>query len=655
VGWALASAGSRAEGPAPSIAPSPPQLKASASPAGQPARPTPTTASPGAEEQVKRLVVMIRGKLAEAEIIGAGIIVGATPDRVYVATANHVVRQGTTAANALEVLLKWLPGEWKPATVLPDADANDDLAVVAIGDAATVASARRNLAFARRAGGVKPLDQVIAVGYPAGQAWMPRITRDPVSEVTSDTVRWEASYLERGHSGGALVNGNWDIVGLVKHDRPPVGVAIHIDRVVERLKQWGYPVTLTAAGQTTDDPRSAGGRDTSSGVTSGPISPSPRPSTALALNAADWPMYGRDASRTHWNRDEVTLKPPLRNVNRYSVRGLTIDSLSAAGGLLLAAGMSQADERNQLAALDAATGRVEWTFALAGRDAMNVAPAVAGDLVLVGGQQDDNVYALDIATGKPRFRRPGAGSSAMRHPLVVGRELHYLTTSELVALDANGKTQWTYPLRSTLSAPFSCGVLCVLGDSTGDDVATLHVVQGGQARRSFRVIASRLASPTAASFPTGPGGRPEMRAFTASGTQVAAYRLSGEQVWTLDLPGWSSRQFTPLSYANGLLIAVVSGATQSDSSVVFGVDAASGRIAWRYSTGGSGARNPVVANGVVYGSVWSTGRVFALDLKDGRELWSELVPPTSRPTADPIVAYGYLWVPAGGTIFVFGN
>jgi hypothetical protein len=42
-----------------------------------------------------------------------------------------------------------------------------------------------------------------------------------------------------------------------------------------------------------------------------------------------------------------------------------------------------------------------------------------------------------------------------------------------------------------------------------------------------------------------------------------------------------------------------------------------------------------------------------LDLKSGSELWSAEL--HAAPTADPIVAYGFLFVPVGGTIYVFGT
>ena len=68
------------------------------------------TASAGPDE-VKPLLVMIDGRLKEIGVFGAGIILGVRSDRLYIATANHVVRKGTHQIENLRVQLKFLPGE----------------------------------------------------------------------------------------------------------------------------------------------------------------------------------------------------------------------------------------------------------------------------------------------------------------------------------------------------------------------------------------------------------------------------------------------------------------------------------------------------------------------------------------------------------------
>ena len=52
-------------------------------------------------------------------------------------------------------------------------------------------------------------------------------------------------------------------------------------------------------------------------------------------------------------------------------------------------------------ALDAATGRPRWTYTTGGP--VFAGPAVAGGTVYVGSYEDRKVYALDAATGRPRW------------------------------------------------------------------------------------------------------------------------------------------------------------------------------------------------------------------------------------------------------------
>ena len=62
--------------------------------------------------QASKLVVMIKGQLAGGETIGAGIIFGFGNDRLYIVTANHVVRGGRSEAHDIKLNFRFLPGEW---------------------------------------------------------------------------------------------------------------------------------------------------------------------------------------------------------------------------------------------------------------------------------------------------------------------------------------------------------------------------------------------------------------------------------------------------------------------------------------------------------------------------------------------------------------
>jgi len=625
-------------------------------PAAQPA------STPTPEDLTKQLVVMIQGKVADVDIIGAGIIFGIDQDRIYVATANHVVRQGPqTSISGMKVLLKWLPGEWTEAKLLDDFDADLDLAVIAVPGARSLIQSRR-LSFDRLAGDVKRTDQVFTVGYPGGQPWFVRVTPDIVAGTTSETITFETTYLQPGSSGGALVTSTWELVGMVKQDQPPNGVAVRMDRVVERLTQWGYPNRLAKRLSTTDDSsRGARGGSSSRGdppgerESRGPLTRDPVPLTLA--NRAGWPMFGRDEFHTNWNRDETVLRPPLKLLRRILVRGLGIDSLSAAEGRLFAGGTG-ADNRNQVVGIDVASGRTEWTYSLAGGAAMDVTPAYAGGLVFFGGQRDDNLYAVDHATGKLMWKTLGVGNLFTRHPLVRDQTLYCSTLDELMALDTRtGKVIWRYPVRSDQTSPVGLGnLLLVLGRARSRDTALLHVVgPDGSGVRSFEVPSTPIAYPIAwqRQIRAPEGARAQWLIGVSSGQHVAAFPVvGGSAMWITVVPGDTTSQ-PRLAYANGLVIVRLWKTTLNGQGFLYALDSDTGRTAWRFATRGEGAFGPAIANGVIYVTGWKNQRVFALDLKDGRELWSADLP--AAPTADPIVAYGFLFVPVGNTIYVFGT
>ncbi|HZT28628.1 MAG TPA: hypothetical protein VFA33_02005 [Bryobacteraceae bacterium] len=92
--------------------------------------------NPG-EEQIKNLVVVVRSAFPRgARDLGAGIIFGAALHRLYILTANHVVRQGVETAQAVDVEFRWLPGERSGARLLSTADTGLDVAVLSVETAA---------------------------------------------------------------------------------------------------------------------------------------------------------------------------------------------------------------------------------------------------------------------------------------------------------------------------------------------------------------------------------------------------------------------------------------------------------------------------------------------------------------------------------------
>jgi Tol biopolymer transport system component len=194
-------------------------------------------------EEATQLIVMISGQLAGAPTSGAGIIVAYEDGRLYIATANHVVRRGPFSAESLHVQLRSQPGNQVAAQLLPHVDRDLDLAVLRVD---MQAIPLRTIPF-RQLGEATALnrgDAVYHVGYPEGRPWRTNVTPDRFAERAGDALYFESSSVRPGDSGGGLFNARWELVGMVRADAPPEGAAIRMERIVEKLEQWGYPVSL---------------------------------------------------------------------------------------------------------------------------------------------------------------------------------------------------------------------------------------------------------------------------------------------------------------------------------------------------------------------------------------------------------------------------
>lgn len=196
-------------------------------------------------------VVMLEGKLQGASGVtttfGAGIVVGARANRIYIATANHVVRSGRTPATDITVRFRFLPGEKFSARLLDNKDADLDLAVLSITDAnGEIPSSEFDYTILGKTDALDRGGDVHPLGNPRGQAWGVAINPEKVDRKKANEITFQSSYIQPGHSGGALLNGCGDIVGLIVRDQPPNGEAVRIEQVLQALRAWNYPVDLKA-------------------------------------------------------------------------------------------------------------------------------------------------------------------------------------------------------------------------------------------------------------------------------------------------------------------------------------------------------------------------------------------------------------------------
>jgi alpha-tubulin suppressor-like RCC1 family protein len=223
-----------------------------------------------AEEEIKRLIVMIKCQFEDMETIGAGIIIGAENDQLYIATAEHLISLRAQEARHIDVYFKWLNKPFK-ATLLKHTGRPLDLAVLSVGNLKEAGISIQQLPFDQLgdAESLKRGDAVYSLGNPHGKAWSVNVTPDKVSQREGGLIYFESNFIREGHSGGALLNGQWELVGMILSDQPPNGEAISITRILAKAREWKYPVGLDTLLKPADRrPLSAGG-DISCGITDG--------------------------------------------------------------------------------------------------------------------------------------------------------------------------------------------------------------------------------------------------------------------------------------------------------------------------------------------------------------------------------------------------
>jgi ankyrin repeat protein len=198
-------------------------------------------------ESTTQLIVMIDGVEFGLKF-GAGIIFGWDKERIYIATANHVVRRGSQEAQSPQIRLKALPDKPFKATLLQHADQELDLAVLSLewpDNEKVDPCALRIDRLGRTA--IKRGDPVYAVGNPNGVPWGMPVAPDRVAQIVGVQVTFQSAYISNGHSGGGLLSRQGEVVGMIRADQPPFGSATNIESILQALGAWGYPVKLRVA------------------------------------------------------------------------------------------------------------------------------------------------------------------------------------------------------------------------------------------------------------------------------------------------------------------------------------------------------------------------------------------------------------------------
>ncbi len=304
---------------------------------------------------------------------------------------------------------------------------------------------------------------------------------------------------------------------------------------------------------------------------------------------------------------------------RFDAGGWVVNAPAVADGVVYVG-----SDDNNVYALDAATGAMLWSFGTG--DIVRSTPVVVDGAVYVG-SDDNHVYALDSATGAMLWEYD-TGGSVQYSPFVSGGLVYVGAMGDggygVHALDAtSGEQAWVagvyYPYgaefavtvaNGRLYAPGASGEFYALDASTGE---LLWILRVGMGSESPPAVVDGVVY------------------LTAVNTAYALDEATGEEIW---------------SYGTEMLPAIDHPAVVVDGVYYFApdnnlyaLDTATGSFVWYYPLGSLITDTPVVAEGMVYVRTESEA-LHALDASTGAPVWSW--EDTDSALRSPTVVGGFL-------------
>lgn len=241
-------------------------------------------------EKAKNLVVMLEGELQELETVGAGIAFGVARDRLYIATADHVVRRGDDEAAGLRAQFWQLPGESFDVTLLEPLDSSLDLAVLSIRlDELGLTEADFPFELLS-ADGLSEASTIFTVGYGSGRDWLTLVEDANVVDAQGGELEIQSTSVTQGDSGGGVFAEAGDLIGMIVRDQPPTLVAVATGTMLEALASNRYPV---AEGSQPDEPAEP------------PVSAEPEPMPVETVSGNKLEVDGTKASSMFSARNSV--------------------------------------------------------------------------------------------------------------------------------------------------------------------------------------------------------------------------------------------------------------------------------------------------------------------------------------------------------------
>lgn len=315
----------------------------------------------------------------------------------------------------------------------------------------------------------------------------------------------------------------------------------------------------------------------------------------VSASPADWPVFRGDALMSGVGQ----AKLPDQLAERWSFKcGDAVEGAPAiVNGVVYLASFDK-----HLYALDLATGKPRWKTKLG---AFKAGPGVKGDRVYVG-DLDGRFYCVNAADGKLiwTFETEGeihAGPNFHGNNVLIGSH-----DSTLYCVGPDGKKVWDVKTDGPVN-----GSPVVVGDVTfvaGCD-SILHVLDAKTGKETGTVDLGGQAAATAAVA----GDFAYIGTMTNQVVGVDWKKL--KRVWAFEAPRRAQPFYASAAVAGPLVVSA------SRDKKVYAIHRDTGKEVWNFAAEGQVDASPVVVGERVYvGCLSDTGHFYVLDLKSGKKL-----------------------------------
>lgn len=201
------------------------------------------------ELSAKQLVVMIDGRFPTSGALtsGAGIVVGRKGGLLYIATARHVIEEIAETAVDLKVQFADRPGVEVDAFILQnELDSGLDLSLIGVPEALAPDSIKGQVSLnvARLQPKVEKGEGIAFLGQPSGEPWKLSPIGQQVLQSGITKLEIASTDAQPGYSGGAAVDENFRIVGIiVSTDGSRVSI-IPLPLIKEKIEERSFPFDL---------------------------------------------------------------------------------------------------------------------------------------------------------------------------------------------------------------------------------------------------------------------------------------------------------------------------------------------------------------------------------------------------------------------------